>query len=273
MYYICNGISILDKTNSMRRLLLAVVVWLAGCMTVMAQTHNVVGKVLDETGQGLPQVIINVKGTITGTATDANGDFNLDVPDGKNVKLVFQCVGYNTITVAADDGQTEIRVKMVRNAKTLEGAVVTAFGLRREKREVGFNATTIGNDELTAGNNTSTLSGLQGKVAGANISSTTGGPGGSTRVVLRGEKSIVNNNNALIVVDGVITNNYDRLRSTSGGDNDVLSGTDFGNSANDLDPDEIESVTVLNGASATALYGERGAKGAVMITTKKGRKH
>lgn len=254
----------------MRRPLLLLVSVLTFGMGAYAQTHNVVGKVLDEQGQGYPSVGVMVKGTVIGTVTDLNGDFTLEVPDGKQ-RLIFQAMGYNTVVVP-DTGQAEFLVKLVRNARTLEGAVVTALGLKREKREIGYNTTTVNSEELTAGNSSSALSALQGKVAGANISSTTGGPGGSTRIVLRGEKSILNNNNALIVVDGVITNNYDRTRTTNTGAVDVLEGADFGNSANDLDPDEIESISVLNGASATALYGERGAKGAVMITTKKGKK-
>ena len=247
----------------MKRHLLLFVLLISACMSAFAQTHNVTGKVLDEAGVGYPGAGVMVKGTVTGTVTDLNGDFNLDVPDGKN-KLIIQALGYNSVTVP-DTGQSEIIVKLTRTSRMLEGAVVTALGIRREKREVGFNTTTVGADELTAGNNTSALSSLQGKVAGANITSSTGGPGGSTRVVLRGEKSILKNNNALIVIDGVITNNYDRTVS------DPLSQVDFGNSGNDLDPDEIESVTVLNGSSAAALYGALASNGAIMITTKKGR--
>ena len=249
----------------MKRTLLLFVLLLSVSIGVFAQTHNITGKVLDETGQGYPGAAILVKGTVTGTVTDVNGDFNIDLPDGKN-KLIIQALGYNSISVS-DTGQTEIIVRLTRNSKTLEGAVVTALGIRREKREVGYSSTTISSEELTAGNNTSAISALQGKVAGANITSSTGGPGGSTRIVLRGEKSIIKNNNALIVVDGVITNNYDRTLSNQ------LSQVDFGNSANDIDPDEIESITVLEGPAAAALYGEKGAMGAVMITTKKGKHH
>ena len=133
---------------------------------------------------------------------------------------------------------------------------------------MGYTSTTVNSEELTEGNNTSTLSALAGKVAGANITSSTGGPGGSTRIVLRGEKSILKDNNALIVIDGIIVNNYDRTSDPSG-----LAQVDFGNSANDIDPDEIESITVLEGPAAAALYGAAGANGAVMITTKHGKHH
>lgn len=253
----------------MRRPLLLSALLMTASANVIAQTHNVVGKVLDENGQGFQGVGVMVKGTVTGTVTDIDGNFNLDIPDGKN-KLIFQALGYSTVVIS-DTGQSEIVVKMVPTAKVLEGTVVTALGIRREKRELGYNSTTVKGDELTAGNNTSALSGLQGKVAGANISSSTGGAGGSTRVVLRGEKSILKNNNALLVIDGVIMSNYDRTSRAADGTNNYLSQVDFGNSGNDINPDDIESVSVLPGATAAALYGELGANGAIMITTKKGK--
>ncbi len=254
----------------MKRTLLLFVLLLSVSIGAFAQTHNVTGKVLDELGKGYQAAGVSVKGTVVGTITDANGDFNLDVPDGKQT-LVIQALGYNTAYVK-DSGQSEIVVRLTLNARTLEGAVVTALGVKREKREVGFTSTTVSGEELTQGNNTSVVSALQGKVAGANISSSTGGPGGSSRIILRGEKSIGKNNNALMVVDGVITNNYDRRLGNSDA-TQALTDVDFGNSGNDLDPDEIESITVLEGPAAAALYGERGAFGAVMITTKKGKRH
>ncbi len=244
----------------MKRILLLVTLLVTVGLRAFAQTHNVTGKILDENGQGYPGAGITVKGTQVGTVSDVNGDFSLDVPDGKNT-FVVQAVGYSTQTVT-DEGHSLV-IKLKPTAKTLEGAVVTALGIKREKRELGYSSTTVSSEELTAGENTSALSGLAGKVAGANITSTTGGPGGDTRVVLRGEKSISKDNNALIVIDGVIMNNYDRTQ-----DNTNLAQIDFGNSANDLDPEEIESVTVLEGPAAAALYGSAGANGAIMITTK-----
>ena len=254
-----------------RVFLLSALLLTVGLQAFAQNTHTVSGKVLDEHGQGYPGAGISVKGTALGTVTDANGDFMLEVPDGSNT-LIVQAIGYTTRQVS-DEGQT-ITVRLQGVSRQLDGAVVTALALKREKREIGYNTTTINADDLTAGGNTSAISGLQGKVAGANITSSTGGPGGSTRIVMRGEKSILKDNNALIVVDGVITNNYDRTQSTLGAASSSfseLTQVDFGNSANDLDPDEIESVTVLNGASASALYGALGANGAVMYTTKRGK--
>ncbi len=253
----------------MKKICLLVVLLLTVGMQAFAQeSRTVTGKILDEHGQGYPGAGITIKGTSLGTVTDANGDFTLDVPAGKNV-FIIQAVGYNTREITENDGT--IKVTLQPSSRELEGAVVTALGVRRERRELGYSSTTVGAEDLTSGQGSSALSDLAGKVAGANISSTTGGPGGDTRIVLRGEKSIIKDNNALIVIDGVITNNYDRTLATNDGTSSSLNQVDFGNSANDLNPDEIESITVLEGPAAAALYGAAGANGAVMITTKKGK--
>ena len=248
----------------MKRILVLFALLLTVGVKAFAQTHVITGKIQDESGQGYPGAGITIKGTQLGTVSDLNGDFSLDMPDGKK-ELVIQAIGYATQTVT-DQGQPLV-IKLQPTAKQLEGAVVTALGVKREKRELGYSSTTLNSEELTSGQNSSALSGLAGKVAGANISSTTGGPGGDTRVVLRGEKSIIKDNNALIVIDGVIMNNYDRTSDGTG-----LAQVDFGNSGNDLNPDEIESVTVLEGPAAAALYGAAGANGAIMYTTKSGKR-
>lgn len=259
--------------ESMKKVLLLFVLLIAACIPAFAQTtHTVTGKIVDENGKGYQGAAITVKGLQIGTVTDANGEFTLEVPDGDNV-FVIQALGYNTRDVRETDGT--ISVRMQPTARQLEGVAVTAQAFKREKRELGYNATTLNNDELTAGNNTSALSGLEGKVAGINVTSSTGGAGGSTRIVARGEKSILKDNNMLMVVDGVITNNYDRVQSNLSGASSnfsQLNQVDFGNSANDIDPDEIESITVLEGPAASALYGAAGANGAIMITTKQGKK-
>jgi len=249
----------------MKRVCLLFVLLLTFGTYAFAQaTHTLTGKITDEKGLGYPGAGVSLKGTQIGTVTDINGDFMLDVPDGANNIIVIQAVGYGTREIK-ESGQS-LNVKLQPMSRELEGTVVTALAVKREKRELGYSTTTVNAEELTAGEGTSALSDLAGKVAGANITSTTGGPGGSTRIVLRGEKSITKNNNALIIVDGVITNNFDRTSDPNG-----LAQIDFGNSANDIDPDEIESITVLEGPAASALYGAAGANGAVMITTKHGR--
>ncbi len=230
----------------------------------LAQSREVKGKVLDENGQGLPGAGITIQGTKSGTVSDVDGNFTLQLPEGRTTLLV-QSIGYTTktVTVTADN----ITIRMSPSAQELQGAVVTALGVRREKREIGYSATTLNSDELNNGNNVSAISAIQGKTAGVNITSSTGGPGGSSRIVIRGEKSFQTNNNALLVVDGVIMNNSSRLLDPLSS----LEQVDFGNRGNDINPEDIESITVLKGPAAAALYGSQGAAGAVMITTKSGR--
>ena len=230
---------------------------------MFAQGRRITGRVLDERGQGLPSAGITVKGTQVGTVTDLDGNFQLNVPEGSTT-LTVQGVGYTTQDVPITNGL--VTVRMATASRELTGAVVTALAIRREKRDIGYSATTINSDELNAGNNVSVLSAIQGKTAGANISSNTGGPGGSTRVVLRGEKSISGNNNALIVVDGIPINNTNRLAGQSN-----LEQVDFGNRGNDINPEDVESISVLKGPAAAALYGSQAANGAIMITTKSGK--
>jgi len=246
----------------MKKIVVLLLLLLTG-MEAWSQARRITGRVLDENNEGIPGAGISVRGTGTGTVTDIDGNFAVDLPEGSNV-VVVQSIGYGTqtITVTGDS----VTVRMVPTARELEGAVVTALAIRREKREIGYSATTLNADELNQGNQTSALSAIQGKTAGVNITSSTGGPGGSTRIVLRGEKSISNNNNALIVVDGIPINNQNRLSGVSS-----LEQLDFGNRGNDINPEDIESITVLKGPAAAALYGELAAFGAVMITTKKGR--
>jgi TonB-linked SusC/RagA family outer membrane protein len=248
----------------MRPSLLVLIAMLVISTNAWAQTRKVSGRILDETGQGLIGAAVSVPGTTLGTVTDIDGNFSLDVPNENNTVLV-RALNYidQTITIPANN---EISVRMALSQRELETVVVTALGVRREKREIGYSATTLNNDDLTNAGQVSALSAINGKTAGVNITSTTGGPGGSTRVVLRGEKSVNGNNNALIVVDGIPINNSSRLAGI-----DERYQIDFGNQGNDINPEDIESITVLKGPAAAALYGSIGANGAIMITTKSGR--
>ncbi|MBX2904633.1 MAG: SusC/RagA family TonB-linked outer membrane protein [Taibaiella sp.] len=242
-----------------------------GDETKAPETHAVSGKIMDELGHGLQGAYVSVTGSHAGANTDVNGDFMFEAPDGSHT-IIVTANGYATVYIE-DEGQS-IEVKMQPLSKMLEGPVNTPIAFRREKRETGYNSNSLTGEDLMSGQNTSILSSLQGKIPGANITSSTGGFGGSTRVVLRGERSFAKNNNALIVVDGVPTNNYDRTLSKLSGANtnfNELNQVDFGNSANDLNPEDMESVTVLPPAAATAMYGAMGANGAIMYVTKKGK--
>jgi len=235
-------------------------VLLIGLQAVIAQTGSIRGKIVDDKGDPIPGATIRVKGTNKGAVTDLNGNFRLNVEDG--AALTISAIGMKPTEKSAQDGMS---VKLVTDQQSLRETVVTAQAIRREKASLGYATTTLNNNDLNAGNNTSALGALSGKVSGVNVTSSTGGPGGSTRVVIRGEKSIGGNNNALIVIDGIPVNNGNRLRPNN------LKQVDFGNRGNDVNPDDIESISVLKGAAATALYGSEGANGAIMITTKSGK--
>ena len=246
-----------------RILLLLTVLVTISSQAVIAQTHKLSGRVLDENGQPLPGATVVVKGSNIGTVADDNGNFVINNVPNAGAKIKINYAGYSYAEADATSANVSVRLNPL--AKELSGVAVTALAIRREKKELGYSSTSIGSDELNSGNQVNALSALQGKVAGANITSSTGGPGGSTRIVLRGEKTIAGGNNALIVVDGIVTNNGSRAIGSS------LSQIDFGNRGTDINPDDIENITVLKGAAAAALYGSAGANGAIMITTKSGK--
>jgi TonB-linked SusC/RagA family outer membrane protein len=222
--------------------------------------------------QPLAGVSVTIKGTTIGTATDDAGNYSFNNVEN-NATLVFSFVGYQTMEVPVR-GRAVIDIALQAEAGTLVETIVTANVIRRDKRSLGYSAPVIRSDELLSGRNSSTLNALQGKVAGVNITSTASAPNSSSRIVLRGGSSILGNNQALIVVDGMPIDNSDFL----GGSDirlanvDARSTINFGNRGNDLNPEDIESITILKGPSAAALYGTRASNGAVVITTKSGRK-
>lgn len=252
-----------------RKLLLFIVLLLAGTEMVWAQGRRISGQVLDETGEALPGVGVNVKGTSNGTATDADGKFEVDIPDG-NQSLIFRSVGYATQEVAVKGDVVNVRMALA--ARELETTVVTANAIRREKRSLGYSTTQVTGNDLTQGGSTSPLNALVGKAAGVNITTTSNSPGSSSRIVLRGGSSLIGNNQALIVVDGVPINNSNFGTSNESTIGILSNQVDYGNRANDINPEDIESISVLKGPAATALYGAIASNGAIMITTKKGRR-
>ena len=231
---------------------------------VLAQ-RTVSGKVTDDAGEGLPGVNVVIKGTTTGTTTDLDGNYRVTVND--NDVLVFSFVGFDT--QETNVGARSIVDLSMSGATELQEVIVTAFGVQKEAKALGYAVTEVKNDEITKTRQTSVLNSLQGKVAGAQITQSGGAIGASTRVVLRGPTSFLNNNEALFVVDGVPINNSSNQNIQSTG-NFYDNVVDAGNRANDINPEDIESVTVLKGPAAAALYGSRAANGVVLITTKKG---
>lgn len=252
----------------MKKLITFISFLLIFCSHVLAQSRKITGMVMDERGAGLPGVAVSGKGSTIGTVTDVDGNYALDVPDSVKV-LVYRYVGYERMERPLGTDNV-MNVRLVVEARTLEGAVVTANAVRREKRELGYSTTQITGNELTQGGNTSPINALVGKAAGVNINATANAPGSSSRIVLRGGSSLTGNNQALIVVDGVPINNANF--GTNGTVGVLSNQVDYGNRANDINPDDIESISVLKGPAATALYGALASNGAIMITTKKGRK-
>lgn len=254
-----------------RYLFMCLLIYVSGA-GAYAQDITVKGKVTDEFGDGLPGATVLLGNSDAGTITDVEGNFSLKIPESKtDATLVISFVGYATVEVLLS-GRTKIEVQLEQDVTSLNEVVVTALGIQREERQLGFAQQSVNSDDLaqTAPNNWS--SGLKGKVAGLNITSANSGPVSSQQITLRGNSSLnPDGNNALIVVDGVPINGD----ITSSGANSSYQGTpvDYGNGVSDLSLLDIESVSVLKGPGATALYGSRAANGALIITTKGGGKN
>ncbi|TPG40025.1 SusC/RagA family TonB-linked outer membrane protein [Flavobacterium pectinovorum] len=231
-----------------------------------AQERTVSGTVSDNAGMPLPGVSVLVKGTKSGTQTDFDGKFSIKASTSQ--VLVFSYIGMKTQEVAASSSL--VNVKLGDAAQELEGVVVTtALGVKREKKSLGYSSQLVTAEQVNSSPTNNFLNNLSGKVAGLEIKANSNF-GGSTNIVLRGIKSITGNNQALIVVDGVAVSNAN-LNDTDS--QNGRQGFDFGNAASDIDPNNIESINVLKGAAATALYGSQASNGAIMITTKKGKKN
>lgn len=227
------------------------------------QQTNVKGTITDETGQPLPGASIVEKGTANGVSTDFDGNYTIEVSSADAV-LEISYLGYTTQEVPIN-GQTAIDAQLQPDAGQLDEVVVTALGITKEEKSIGFSVQEVNNENLTNVNSSNWSNALNGRVAGLNLTKSAS-LASSTRVVLRGESSLnLDNNQALFVVDGVpITNIF----TPSSGKGQYSAEPDFGNGINELNPDDIESVSVLKGPSAAALYGSRAANGVVMITTK-----
>lgn len=248
----------------MKRLLTFILIVIGSISWATAQ-RTVTGTITDNEGETLIGASVLVEGTSKGVTTDFDGKYSLVIPEGAT-NLVYSYTGYTTQTIAI--GASNIMdVVMDEGSLTLDLVVVSATGLERNARDVTYANQTVKADDLLSAPNKNTLEALRGKVAGVKLSTGSGSVGASTRIVLRGEGSLTGNNNALIVVDGIVIDNS----SSSGGAGSASTGyADYGNRFNDINPEDIESVTVLKGPSATSLYGSRGASGVLLITTKKG---
>ncbi|PRY99874.1 TonB-linked SusC/RagA family outer membrane protein [Marinilabilia salmonicolor] len=231
-------------------------------LSVFGQETVVRGKVVDEKGGPLPGASVVARGTSAGTITDMNGNFELNVPETAEV-LTFSFIGFESVELPLD-GRAFYDVVLQPTVTDLDEVVVTALGIKRDAKALGYAVQQVGGEEMEDASGIAPLSGLSGKVSGLNISGSGNGPAGSTKVLIRGVNSLTGSNDPLYVVDGVPMDNSGGASGTEWG------GFDYGNAANNINPSDIESISVLKGGAAAALYGARGQNGVIMITTKSG---
>lgn len=236
-------------------------------LPMFAQNVSITGSVKDQTGEEVIGASVLVKGTTNGSITDVEGNFSLsNVPVGSKLEVSF--IGLQTTTVSIIADKTRYDVVLKEDAALLDEVVVTALGMKREQKALGYAVTEVKGDDLKNANSISPVSALQGKIAGVEIAQSDGGMFGAAKIQIRGASTLSNNNQPIYVIDGIILDN-----NVSGSD-DLNWGTnanDYGNELKNLNPDDFETISVLKGAAATALYGSRGLNGAVVITTKSGK--
>ncbi|WNM20134.1 SusC/RagA family TonB-linked outer membrane protein [Flavobacterium capsici] len=245
------------KLNGFLTLFLALLVQIS-----FAQERIVSGVVTDNSGLPIPGVNVLVKGTSLGTQTDFDGKYSIKASSSQT--LIFTFVGMKTQEVVAST--STVNVKLADNAVELEGVVVTALGVKKSEKAVTYAAQSIKGEAMTEAREQNLVNALSGKIAGVQVTNSSGAVGSSSRIVLRGASTITGNNEALFVIDGVPFDNTNYGNAGSGG------GRDLPNGAASINPDDIESISVLKGPTAAALYGIRASKGVVLITTKSGNK-
>ena len=254
------NITLLNKI--MKKLLYLLLVFNLISVQILYAQKSIKGTVYDDGDKSpLPGVNVVVEGSAIGGVTDLNGTYQLSVPEGKGT-LVFTFIGMKTQKVSIE-GKTTIDVYMSEEDNALNEVVLTALGIKREEKALGYAVQEVKGEDAIANGNPNPISGLQGKVAGIQVVQSSGTPGSSSKVLIRGNATF-GNNQPLIVIDGVP---IDNSTTTSYGNN--VGGVDQSNRAIDINPDDIESVSVLKGAAATSLYGSRAGNGVIIYTTKK----
>ncbi|QKZ14017.1 SusC/RagA family TonB-linked outer membrane protein [Spirosoma sp. KUDC1026] len=243
------------------------VVWLcylSGGYAAYAQINRITGRVTGTDKQGLPGVNVLVSGSSTGTTTDANGEYSINA--ATTATLVFSYISYVSQTIPVNN-RSIINVQLAEDAKSIDEVVVTALGIKKEAKTLGYATVTATAEQISVNRTSNFVSGLQGKLAGVNISTMGSGPAGTAKIRIRGQSSFSGQNNPLIVVNGVP---IDNSNYSLGGDygSRAANSSDGGDGLSSINPDDIETMTVLKGATAAALYGSRAKDGVVMITTK-----
>lgn len=240
-------------------------------MVLFAQQKKITGSVKSPAdNKPIQGVNVQVKTTNRGTTTNEKGEFSINADATET--LVFSAIGFQTREVKVGE-KNEISVQLLEAVSELDNVVVTALGIKREEKALGYSVSKLKGDEFTDAMSNNWTNALSGKVAGLNMIKSGGGPAGSNKIILRGENSLTGNSEALIVLDGVIiSGSSGKLSGTGSGSYlDGESPVDFGSSLSDINPEDIQDVTVLKGPGASALYGSRGANGAIIITTKSGK--
>ena len=245
----------------MRKVLILMTMCLALAVSAMAQV-TVTGKVTGEDGLGIPGASVLEKGTTNGTVTNLDGDYTIRVANSE-ATLVFSFMGYTTQEVALQ-GRSSANVTLQVSTLAVDEVVVTALGIKRQSKALGYAVTEVKGETLAGAGTISPVMALQGRAAGVDIAPSEGSVFSGTKITIRGNSTLGSNNMPIFVVDGVIIDNQ-----VSGG-SEWGSG-DWGNNLKNLNSDEFESVTVLKGSAATALYGSRALNGAIVITTKSGK--
>ena len=245
-----------------KKMYLFLIILFTSVATVMAQ-NKVSGTVTDADGAALPGVSVLLKGTTIGTTTDVNGKYTLNVSVSSPI-LQFSFIGMSTIEEPIN-GRSEINIMLKSGAVGLQEVVVTALGIQRDKKTLTYASQQVSAADIRVGGNTNFMDGLAGKASGLDIKTSSSGAGGSTKAVLRGNKSLIGLSEPLYVIDGI------PLVNNKGGQPDSYGGTDQGDGLSALNNDDIESINILKGANASILYGSQGANGVVVITTKKGK--
>ncbi len=257
------------SSRSLRFVLMTVASLILSAGAMWAQNVKVSGTVKDNAGEPLIGVYVLVEGTTIGTSTDFDGKYTLEAP--ANANLAFTLMGMKDVVVPVNNRST-IDVVMEEDAVLLEDVVVTAMGIKKDRKALGYSVTEMKADELLKNKQTNVVNSLAGKIAGVNVTQGSGAAGAGSAIIIRGGNSASesSSNQPLFVVDGIVYDNSSTNGGNSGTDGVTNAATTFSNRVMDINPEDIESMSVLKGAAAAALYGSRAADGVVLITTKKG---
>lgn len=241
-------------------------VFLFSSLSMFAQTRTLTGVVKDSANQPLVAATVAVAGSKLSTTTAADGSFTLNAVPAGNVTLEVTYIGYNPVSIPVGPEQTDVTIAMTQGSNTISDVVVTALGITKQERKLGYSVTAVNGDQLNKARETNIANSLAGQVAGLSVRGTNSGPGGTSKLLLRGLPSMNSAGSPLYVINGIPMDNTQRGAAGEWG------GADNGDGINNINPDDVETMTVLKGQAASALYGARATNGVIMITTKGGKK-